>query len=204
MQKAAVMLLCATMFGLPVAGRAGVTDIRGGGGIVRTWSVGFWETDIGSFDTLQIEWVSGQVLSPPYIMNMDVDGTYGAPFASDGWTVLYGNQGGAMIGCPNPADWLAFDIEYLAPAGSTCWQVRAYDGPLLKEAIRLSFDGTSWRFEPLGACCNPDGSCAMATEQDCADQFGAWLGAAAPCSETRCQQTPANATSWGRVRSLYR
>lgn len=204
MQKAAVILLFATMLGLPATGRAGVMDIRGGGVIVRTWSVGFWETGIGSFDTLQIEWVSGQVLSPPYIMNVDVDGSYGAPFAPDGWGLLYGSPNGAMIGCPEPGDWLGFDLEFLAPDGPTCWQVRVYDGPLLKEAMLLDFDGTRWRFETIGACCIPDGTCAVTTEQDCANRFGAWLGAAAPCSETRCQQTPANGTSWGRVRSLYR
>lgn len=204
MRKAAVLLLCATMLGLPGAGRTGVADIRGGGGIVRTWSVGFWETDIGAFDLLELEWVSGQVLSPPYLMNLDVDGTYGVPFAPDGWKVLSGNPQGAIIGCANPADWLGFDVDFLAPEGPTCWLVRAYEGTVLKDAVLISYNGANWRFETLGACCSADGTCAVTTERACGDGFGAWLGAASVCTETGCQQTPACRTSWGSIKTLYR
>lgn len=204
MKKAAVLLLCAILPGLPGAGLAGVADIRGGGSIVRIWSVGFWETGIGAFDLLEFEWVSGQVLSPPYLMNLDVDGTHGVPFAPDGWKVFSGNPQGAIIGCANPADWLGFDVAFQAPDGPTCWRVRAYEGTVLKDAVLITYNGADWRFETLGACCGPDGNCAVTTERACGEGSGAWLGNPSVCSETGCQQTPVSSTSWGSVKTLYR
>jgi hypothetical protein len=204
MWKPAVLILCATTLALPTVDRAGVSDIRGGGEIVRTWSVGFWESNVGSFDTLQLEWVSGQVLSPPYLMNFDIDGSYGVPYGPDGWKVLSGGPQGAIVVCANPADWLGFDIQLVAPVGPTCWQVRTYDGTVLKDIVLVTFDGRSWGFDPLGGCCNTDGTCALMSEPECRTGQGAWLGAAAECSVAGCQQTPASGMSWGQVKTLYR
>jgi hypothetical protein len=204
MLKAAVLLLCVFILVIAATARAGVTDIRGGDAVERTWSVGFWEFGVGSFDTVRLDWVSGQVLSPPYLKSLDTDGIYGKPYTSDGWGVVSGDPHTTVLYCVNPSAWLGFDAEFAAPEGPTCWQVRVYDGTTLKDLELVTYDGTSWRFQPMGACCAQDGSCSVLTAADCAETQGAWLGNAASCSATGCQQTPVEKTSWGKIKSLYR
>ncbi len=137
-------------------------------------------------------------------MNFDVDGTYGSPFGSDGWSVISGDAHEAVIWCSNPADWLGFDLHLLAPEGPTSWTIRAYEGNTLKDLQLISYDGTTWTILSLGACCGPDGTVPIKTADDCMAAQGAWLGNAVECSTVGCQQTPVDGLSWGRVKSLYR
>ncbi len=58
--------------------------------------------------------------------------------------------------------------------------------------------------EPVfeGACCfGPD--CVLMTEQDCLDAQGEWYGDDS-CDPNPCPTTPADNSSWGEIKSLYR
>lgn len=56
----------------------------------------------------------------------------------------------------------------------------------------------------LGACCQPlTGGCTVVLEADCGpDHF--WQGMGTDCDPNPCQPTPAEATSWGRIKAQYR
>jgi hypothetical protein len=204
MKMAALLLLALSVTVLAVPVRADVADVRGGGAAQRTWEVGFWEFGVGTFDTIRFDWVSGQFLGPPYVANFDVDGTYGEPYGPDGWKAISGDQHSAVVACSTPADWLAFDLVFKDPEAATTWVLSAYEGNTLKDLELMIFDATSWRFEPIGACCAPDGSCSLRTQPACTELQGAWLGKAVQCTPTGCQQTPVEPMSWGKIKSLYR
>lgn len=54
-----------------------------------------------------------------------------------------------------------------------------------------------------GACCFPDGSCAVAAEEDCLGQAGVWVGPDYDCDPNPCP-TAVLETTWGRIKSAYR
>ncbi len=54
---------------------------------------------------------------------------------------------------------------------------------------------------PLGACCDAGGGCTMTIEGACA---GVWQGEDTACDPNPCEPVPADATSWGGLKHLYR
>jgi hypothetical protein len=55
-----------------------------------------------------------------------------------------------------------------------------------------------------GACCLPDGSCAVAPMSECNHLGGEWLFPIANCEPDPCGPVPVEETSWGRIKSRYR
>jgi hypothetical protein len=59
---------------------------------------------------------------------------------------------------------------------------------------------------PTGACClraNP-GACVITTPADCVVQDGVFLGLCTVCDFGICLEVPANKTSWGQLKTIYR
>lgn len=54
-----------------------------------------------------------------------------------------------------------------------------------------------------GACCLPDGSCQVQTEQDCAADGGVWMGSGSDCETDPCS-VPTQHQSWGGVKEQFR
>jgi hypothetical protein len=57
---------------------------------------------------------------------------------------------------------------------------------------------------PTGACCFPDGSCRVLTNQECGSQQGRYMGDGSFCEPNPCQPTPAGRMSWGRIKAAFR
>ena len=57
-----------------------------------------------------------------------------------------------------------------------------------------------------GACCIGDqGECQeVGSEGACENLGGEWQGYYVPCSPNPCEVSPANDSSWGRIKSLFR
>ncbi len=59
--------------------------------------------------------------------------------------------------------------------------------------------------QPVGACCDPtDFSCRVMGEEGCTASEWIYVGDGTLCEETDCHEVPAQRTSWGRLRTLYR
>ena len=56
--------------------------------------------------------------------------------------------------------------------------------------------------EELFACCLPDHSCQATTEADC-DALGGAYYPGLGCNEIDCSLTSTEASSWGRIKSIF-
>lgn len=56
----------------------------------------------------------------------------------------------------------------------------------------------------VGACCLSDGSCFLATPEDCAGHQGRYRGDGIPCGLTPCVPVATRSVTWGRIKSMYR
>ena len=65
-------------------------------------------------------------------------------------------------------------------------------------------DDIYYQVPPMGACCfGPD--CVLMTEDECLSQQGEWYGDEyETCDPNPCPTTPAESSSWGEIKSLYR
>ncbi len=57
---------------------------------------------------------------------------------------------------------------------------------------------------PTGACCFADGSCLVQQESQCEDQQGSYQGDGTVCEPDPCIPTPAERTTWGRIKAQFR
>lgn len=57
---------------------------------------------------------------------------------------------------------------------------------------------------PVGACCFPSGGCLVGEQTICEEAGGTYMGDEAPCDPNPCESTPIEATTWGRVKAIYR
>jgi hypothetical protein len=56
----------------------------------------------------------------------------------------------------------------------------------------------------LGACCLPDGDCVIVTPDTCVTLGGSYQGDGTTCDANRCEPTPVQSTTWGRIKASYR
>ncbi|MDM7913934.1 MAG: hypothetical protein QUU85_01525 [Candidatus Eisenbacteria bacterium] len=78
-----------------------------------------------------------------------------------------------------------------------------YSGPreefVFMEARRCAI----YRVLQNGACCLPDGTCLVISEEQCAAEQGLWYGEI-PCEPNPCEPVPVQETNWGRIKAIYR
>ncbi len=92
--------------------------------------------------------------------------------------------------------------------GSACWTLHA-DSPCLPErspcgALIGALGQGCGPIHPVGACCLPNGSCSVLTQEECGGQGGRYQGAGSTCTPNPCQPTPTRATTWGRIKTGFR
>jgi hypothetical protein len=55
-----------------------------------------------------------------------------------------------------------------------------------------------------GACCSPSLTCSVMTPQQCAQSGGYFEGYGSPCAPEACYPVRAKASSWGKLKAIYR
>lgn len=61
---------------------------------------------------------------------------------------------------------------------------------------------TCYNGPATGACCFPNGTCAITTSDECAASGGAYAGDGSDC--TACDITATESKTWGRIKGLFR
>lgn len=105
------------------------------------------------------------------------------------------------------------DPEFCAPhpcgyASGGDWSLRARSVCLAENSpCGEQIGALGWGCGALpgeGACCFPDGTCRILSSEQCALEQGVYLGDESACVPNPCSATPVEATTWGRLKSLYR
>jgi len=191
-----------SIVGVPLAGA--LDSIDQNDSQVR-WTAGFRESDVGGFDRLRIDWLSGTTFAAPFFMNFDILPP-GEPVGDPGgWAITFGSAREAGAASPTGTDRLAFEIVFSQPQTDPLgFLFRAWEGEALRDLTRVDWSGARWSFVTVGACCL-GAECQLVTDAECVGLGGRFLGNGTDCAPELCvPATPAETPTWGRVKSLFR
>jgi hypothetical protein len=204
-RQARLLLLVGSLLAIAGPTPAGAIDsLSGPYGEIR-WTAAFYETGAGAIDRVQLDWLSGTAFADPYFLSFDIHHLAGQVVDPGGWAIEQGGPHSAAAASPEATEWLAFEMVFAQPQSDPlAFLFRAFAGGALRDQARVDWDGSAWRFSAVGACCVA-GACSLLTEEECASLAGSFQGLATGCDTNPCwAPTPAERTSWGSLKALYR